>query len=109
MANGLHKFTGQEAANAALGQGGWDIVAGGGSVSDHTYIAITVITGTTTNLDSGAATGGDYAQGTVSAVSVDTDLGDTLSTEEIPVGVTIYGRWSSVTMGANDRAIVYRG
>ena len=102
MAKGLHKFTGQEAANAALGQGGWDIIAGGGSVSAHTYVAITVLTGTEI-LD------GEYAAGTVSAVSVDTDLGDTLSTEEVPVGATIYGRWSSVTMGSNDRAIVYRG
>ena len=49
------------------------------------------------------------ASGTVTAVSVDTELGDSLSTVEVPEGCTIYGRWSSVTIGANDTAIVYRG
>ena len=109
MANGLHKFTVQEAVNAQTGQGGWDFVAAGATVNSHTYIAITVLSGTTTNLDSGAATGGDYAAGTVSATSVDANIGADLSTVEVPVGVTIYGRWSAVTMGADDTAIAYRG
>ena len=34
---------------------------------------------------------------------------DSLSSLEVPEGTTIYGRWSSVTIGANDTAIVYRG
>ena len=42
-------------------------------------------------------------------ISVDTDLGDSLSSLEVPEGCTIYGRWSAVTIGANDTAIVYRG
>ena len=49
------------------------------------------------------------AYGTVSATTVDATLGDSLSTVEIPEGVTVYGRWSAVTIGANDTAIVYRG
>ena len=91
-----------------LGQGGCDVVTNA-TINAHTYVAITVLVGTTTNLDSGAATGGDYAVGTVSATSVDTDSWDSLTTVEIPVGTTIYGRWSAVTIGANDTAIVYRG
>ena len=85
-----------------LGQAGYDIVAGGGSVSDNTYIAITVLVGTEVISE-------NTASGTVTAVSVDTNVWDSLSTVEVPEGCTIYGRWSSVTMGANDTAIVYRG
>ena len=116
MANGLHKYTVQEGVNAQVGQGGWDIVTNA-TVNSHTYIAITVLKGTrtATDLDGGAdaVTQVDMeygsAYGTVSATSVDTDLGDSLSTVEIPEGITIYGRWSAVTIGANDTAIVYRG
>ena len=108
MANGLHKFTVQEGVNAQLGQGGYDLVAAA-TVNAHTYVAITALVGTTTDLDSTAATGGDYAQGTVSATSVDTNSWASLSSLEVPVGTTIYGRWSAVTLAANDTAIVYRG
>ena len=63
---------------------------------------------TTTDLDSTAATGGEIVSGTVTATSVDTNQWDSLSNLEVPVGTTIYGRWSAVTIGANDTAIVYR-
>ena len=89
------------------GQYGCDIVTNA-EITAHTYVSITMLVGTTTDLDSGAATGGDYASGTVTATSVDTDQWDSLSNLEVPVGTTIYGRWSAVTIGANDTAIVYR-
>ena len=112
MANGLHKYTVQEGVNAQVGQGGWDIVTNN-TVNSHTYIAITVLKGTRTSTDLDGTGTDDFeygsAYGTVSATSVDTDLGDNLSTVEIPEGITIYGRWSAVTIGANDTAIVYRG
>jgi len=98
----MDKYSASEALNVQLGQAGCDIVAGGGSVSDNTYIAITVLVGTEVIAD-------NTASGTVTAVSVDTDVWDSLSTVEVPVGCTIYGRWSSVTMGSNDTAICYRG
>ena len=101
MANGLHKFTVQEGVNAQLGQGGWDIVTNA-TVNAHTYIAITVLVGT-------EVIGDNTASGTVTATSADTSLGDSLSSLEVPEGCTIYGRWSAVTIGANDTAIVYRG
>ena len=95
------RYSVAQANNLQLGQGGWDIVTNA-AISDHTYIAITVLVGT-------EVISGNTASGTVTAVTVDPVLGDSLSSEEIPVGCTIYGRWSSVTIGANDTAIVYRG
>ena len=101
MAKGLQQYSASEGINVKLGQAGWDIVTNA-TVNSHTYVAITVLVGTEVIAD-------NTASGTVSATSVDTDLGDSLSSLEVPEGCTIYGRWSSVTIGANDTAIVYRG
>jgi len=95
------KYTVAEANNLQLGQGGYDIVTNA-TVNSDTYIAITILVGT-------EVISGNTASGTVTATVVDTSIGDSLSTLEVPVGCTIYGRWSSVTLGANDTAIVYRG
>ena len=102
MAKGLQQYSASEGINVGLGQAGWDIVAGGETINAHTYIAITVLVGS-------EVIGDNTARGTVSATSVDTDLGDSLSTVEVPEGCTIHGRWSAVTMGSSDTAIVYRG
>tara|TARA_Y100000361_G_C10945878_1_gene231185 strand:+ start:27 stop:332 length:306 start_codon:yes stop_codon:yes gene_type:complete len=101
MAKGLQQYSASEGINVKLGQAGWDIVTNA-TVNSHTYVAITVLVGTEVIAD-------NTASGTVSATSVDTDLGDSLSSLEVPEGCTIYGRWSAVTIGANDTAIVYRG
>jgi hypothetical protein len=98
---GIGQYTSSEGVSLQLGQGGWDIVTNA-TVNDHTYIAITVLVGT-------EVIGDNTASGTVTATSVDTSLGDSLSSLEVPEGCTIYGRWSAVTIGANDTAIVYRG
>ena len=90
-----------EALNVQLGQAGYDLVTNA-TVNSHTYVAITVLVGTEVIAD-------NTASGTVTAVSVDTSVWDSLSTVEVPEGCTIYGRWNSVTIGANDTAIVYRG
>ena len=95
------KYTVAEAVNYQLGQGGYDIVTNA-TVNSDTYIAITILVGT-------EVISGNTASGTVTATVVDTSIGDSISTLEVPVGCTIYGRWSSVTLGANDTAIVYRG
>ena len=95
------KYTVAEAVNHQLGQGGYDIVTNA-TVNSDTYIAITILVGTEVIAD-------NTASGTVTATVVDTSIGDSLSSLEVPVGCTIYGRWSSVTIGANDTAIVYRG
>jgi len=101
MAIGIGQYTSSEGVNLQLGQGGWDIVTNA-SVSAHTYVAITILVGT-------EVIGDNTASGTVTATSADTSLGDSLSSLEVPEGCTIYGRWSAVTIGANDTAIVYRG
>ena len=101
MGKGLNAYTASEGINVQLGQAGWDIVTNA-TVNADTYIAITILVGT-------EVISGNTASGTVTATSVDTDLGDSLSSLEVPVGCTIYGRWSAVTIGANDTAIVYRG
>ena len=95
------KYSVAEANNLQIGQGGYDIVSNA-TVSSHTYIAITMLVGT-------KVIGDNTASGTVTATVVDSSIGDDLSSLEVPEGCTIYGRWSSVTIGANDTAIVYRG
>ena len=101
MAKGLQQYSASEGINVKLGQAGWDIVTNA-TINSHTYVAITVLVGTEVIADNSAS-------GTVTATSVDTDLGDSLSSLEVAEGCTIYGRWSAVTIGANDTAIVYRG
>jgi hypothetical protein len=98
---GLNAYTAQEGIALQLGQGGWDVVTNA-TVNSDTYVAITILVGSEVIAD-------NTASGTVTATSVDTELGDSLSSLEVPEGCTIYGRWSSVTIGANDTAIVYRG
>ena len=91
MANGLHKYTVQEAQNASLGQAGYDLVSNA-TVNSDTYVAITAIT-----------------ECVVTTVSANTGLWDTLTSLTVPIGVTIYGRWTSVQIASGDTAIVYRG
>ena len=83
-----------------LGQGGCDVVTNA-EITANTYVAITPLVGGTD--------AGEHHTCTVSATSIDTDSWDSLSSLEVPVGATIYGRWSAVTIGSNDTAIVYRG
>ena len=101
MAIGIGQYTSSEGISLLLGQGGWDIVTNA-TVNSHTYVALTILVGSEVIAD-------NTASGTVTATSVDASLGDSLSSLEVPIGCTIYGRWSAVTIGANDTAIVYRG
>ena len=81
-----------EALGILTGAGGCDYVAAA-TVNAHTYVAITALDTDTT---------------TVSATSADTDIWDSLSSVEIPSGTTIYGKWTAVTIGSGDLAMVYR-
>ena len=93
MANAhIRERPAMESLGILTGAGGCDYVAAA-TVNAHTYMAITALDTDTT---------------TVSATSVDTDIWDTLSSVEIPAGVTIYGKWSAVTIGSGDLAMVYR-
>lgn len=86
----LHNYTVQEALNIQVAGGGMDYVSAG-TVNAHTYVAITALDACT-----------------VSATSVDTDIWDSLTDIEVPAGTTIYGKFSAVTIGTGDSAIVYR-
>ena len=97
---GIHTYTVSEAQNLQLGHGGYDIVTNA-TVNSDTYIAITILTGSTDD--------GKNSTGSVTATSVDTGIWDSLSTLAVPTGTTIHGRWSSVTIASGDTAIVYRG
>jgi len=97
----MDRYNVGEALNVKLGQAGYDLVTNA-TVNSHTYIAITILVGTEVIAD-------NTASGTVTAVSIDSNVWDSLTTVEVPEGCTIYGRWNSVTIGANDTAIVYRG
>ena len=76
----------QQALNVLTGGGGYDLVTNA-TVNSHIYVAITVLVGTEVIAD-------NTASGTVTAVSIDTDIWDSLSTVEVPEGTTIYGRWT---------------
>ena len=97
----IQKYRANEALNVQLGQAGYDIVTNA-TVNSDTYVAITVLVGSEVIAD-------NTASGTVTATSSDTDVWDNLSNLEVPEGCTIYGRWSAVTIGSGDTAIVYRG
>ena len=97
MAQGIHKYTVQEAENIRIGQGGYDIVAAA-TVNQTTnpnteWVAIQLIVGTTLT----------------TATSVDASIWDDISGLEVPAGTTIYGRWNVITIGSGDTAICYRG
>ena len=87
----LHKYTSQEALNVITAGGGYDYVTDA-TVNSHTYCAITALS----------------VDAVVSATSIDTDIWDSLSSVEIPSGTTIYGKWTAVTIGSGDLAMVYR-
>ena len=70
----------------AFGQSGFDYVTSG-TINTHVYIAITVLA--------------------TASISVTPSSGDALSAVTVPAGVTIYGKFTSVSV-ASGRVLVYR-
>ena len=105
MAIGMHKYSVQEGINTQLGQAGADVVTAATinqtTNSGVTWVAITVLTG---NTDAG-----EHHTAAITTTSVDTSVWDSLSSTAVPVGATIYGRWSIVTAGTGDTILAYRG
>ena len=97
MASTLHKYSVQEAMNIKIGQGGYDIVTAAEVTQvtnpGVTWVGIQLLVGSTIT----------------SATSSNTAIWDTLATLEVPVGTTIYGSWTTISIGAGDTAICYRG
>jgi len=95
----LHKFTVQEAQNAALGQAGYKLIDQAGTANTGTaaegveYIAVTAL----------------EADAVIATTSFDTAKNPNLS-QPVPAGTTIFGRWNKVTItGTDATAICYRG
>jgi len=103
MANGLHKFTVQEAQNAALGQAG-SVFIDDTDIHTGLFVAITAIEDSAvdasdcTNI---ANTMVDGASGTTGASTMTTDF-------TIPKGVTIFGRFEFFSL-ASGKVIAYKG
>jgi hypothetical protein len=98
--SGLNKLSVQEAQNASLGQAGYKVIDQAGTANTGTaaigveYVAVTVIEGSAAS---------------IATTSVDTNAFPNLA-NPVPLGTTIFGRWSSVTITGTDCvAICYRG
>jgi hypothetical protein len=94
MANGLHKFSVQEAQNAKLGQAGYKFLTSGNTgtaVAGVEYVAIVALSASQ-----------------IDTTSFDSDTYPDLENVPLPVGTTIYGRWNKVTLDSGD-IICYRG
>jgi hypothetical protein len=106
---GLHSYTVQEAQNATMGQAGSVYLDTDGTTFTPTsgvVVAITMISDTdfdTLTAETGAKCIEVGGTGYESA-------GDTLAnTDLFPAGMTIYGRWSSVSVNTNGACICYIG
>ena len=106
---GLHSYTVQEAQNATMGQAGSVYLDTDGTTFTPTsgvVVAITMISDTdfdTLTAETGAKCIEVGGTGYESA-------GDTLANSDLfPAGMTIYGRWSSVSVNTNGACICYIG
>lgn len=71
----------------AFGQSGFDYQSGAGSLTAHTYVAVTTLES--------------------SVISTVSSFGDNLSTVEIPAGLTIYGLFTEITVDSG-KLLAYR-
>ena len=100
MANSsLHKLSVVEAQNAALGQAGAKFISDT-SVHSGSFVAIQCIEDTVFNVLTPADTTNGYGVGSYN--------GNTMASETIPAGMTIYGRWTSIDL-TSGAVIAYIG
>ena len=85
----INKYTVNESSNVALGQAGAKFISDT-EVHSGTFVAITMLEDTVFN----ALTPTDTTHGYV----VGSYNGNTMASETIPQGVTIYGRWSTIDL-----------
>ena len=94
------KLNSVEAKNAELGQGGSFLCK---DTAAHTPASgvIVAITATEASAISALVAESDDYVNTVAASSADITTGDALtSSEPLAAGVTVYGRWTSITLGS---------
>tara|TARA_R100000700_G_C3040899_1_gene64962 strand:+ start:136 stop:438 length:303 start_codon:yes stop_codon:yes gene_type:complete len=100
MANSsLHKLSVVEAQNAALGQAGAKFISDT-SVHSGSFVAIQCVEDTVFNVLTPADTTNGYGVGSYN--------GNTMASETIPAGMTIYGRWTSIDL-TSGAVIAYIG
>ena len=100
MANSsLHKLTVVEAQNAALGQAGGKFISDQ-AVHSGSFVAIQCVEDTVFNALTPADTTNGYG--------VSSYNGNTMASETIPAGMTIYGRWTSIDL-TSGAVIAYIG
>ena len=85
----INKYTVNESSNVALGQTGAKFIS---DTEEHsgTFVAITMLEDTVFNALTPTDTTNGYGVGSYN--------GNTMASETIPQGVTIYGRWSSIDL-----------
>ena len=99
MASSLQKFTVVEAQNASLGQAGAKFISDE-SVHTGSFISITMIEDTIFNALTPADTTYGYGVGSYN--------GNTMASETIPQGLTIFGRWTAIDL-TSGACIAYVG
>ena len=95
----LHKLSVVEAQNAALGQAGAKFISDT-SVHSGNFVAIQCVEDTVFNALTPADTTNGYGVGSYN--------GNTMASETIPAGMTIYGRWTSIDL-TSGAVIAYIG
>jgi hypothetical protein len=85
----INKYTVNESSNVALGQVGAKFISDT-AVHSGTFVAITMLEDTVFNALTPTDTTNGYGVGSYN--------GNTMASETIPQGVTIYGRWNSIDL-----------
>ena len=85
----INKYTVNESSNVALGQTGAKFISDT-EVHSGTFVAITMLEDTVFNALTPTDTTNGYGVGSYN--------GNTMASETIPQGVTIYGRWSTIDL-----------
>ena len=89
MASGIHKYTVQEAQNASMGQAGAKFISDQ-AVHTGTFVAIQCLEDTVFNALTPDDTTNGYGVGSYN--------GNTMASETISAGTTIYGRWTTIDL-----------
>ena len=89
-----------EAKNAELGQGGSFLCADTNAHTPASGVIVAITATEASAISALVAESGDYVN-TVAASTADGTSGDALtSSETLAAGVTVYARWTSITLGS---------
>ena len=95
----INKYTVNESSNVALGQAGAKFISDT-EIHSGTFVAITMLEDTVFNALTPTDTTNGYGVGSYN--------GNTMASETIPQGVTIYGRWNTIDL-TSGLVIAYLG